>query len=74
MIDIKLIRADPDLFIHAAKVKNISVDINRLLEIDKQLLRLRQELQEIRTEQNKTGKNRTIGRTQGKGKGNITTD
>ena len=56
MIDIKLIRANPDLFIHAAEVKNISVDINRLLEIDKQLLHLRQELQEIRTEQNKTGK------------------
>jgi len=56
MIDIKLIRANPDIFINAAKVKNVSVDINRLLEIDKQLLHLRQELQEIRTEQNKASK------------------
>jgi len=56
MIDIKLLRADPDKFIHAAKVKNFQVDIPALLEIDAKLLSARQELQEIRTAQNQAGK------------------
>ena len=56
MIDIKLLRADPDKYIHAAKVKNFDVDIGALLEIDAKLLAARQELQEIRTAQNQAGK------------------
>lgn len=56
MIDIKLIRADPDAFVRAAQAKNFRVDIHKLLEIDEQILGLRRELQEIRTEQNKASK------------------
>jgi len=56
MIDIKRIRAKPDKFIRAAKVKRIDVDIDELLRLDGALLKHRQELQDIRTEQNKAGK------------------
>ncbi len=56
MIDIKLLRENPDLFIQAAKVKNFQVDINALLEADRHILATQQELQQIRTEQNQAGK------------------
>ena len=56
MIDIKLIRADPEAFVRAAQAKNFRVNIHKLLEIDEQILGLRRELQEIRTEQNKASK------------------
>ncbi len=56
MIDIKLLREDPDLFIRAAEVKNFQVDINALLDVDRRILAAQQELQQIRTEQNQAGK------------------
>ena len=56
MIDIKLLREDPDLFIQAAKVKNFQVDIKTLLEVDRRILSAQQDLQQIRTEQNRAGK------------------
>ena len=56
MIDIKLIRAQPEKFIEAARAKNIQVDIPALLETDRQLLDTRKELQHLRTRQNAAGK------------------
>ncbi|MCK4625512.1 MAG: serine--tRNA ligase, partial [Phycisphaerae bacterium] len=56
MIDIKLLRENPDLFTQAAKAKNFKVDINALLEADRRILAAQQELQQIRTEQNQAGK------------------
>ncbi|MDH4201609.1 MAG: serine--tRNA ligase [Phycisphaerae bacterium] len=56
MIDIKLIRENPQRFIDGAKVKKIHVDINRLLEVDAELLKKKQELQDIATEKNRIGK------------------
>lgn len=56
MIDIKLIRAEPERFAQAARVKNFSVDIPALLEADRQLLAAQQELQNLRTRQNAAGK------------------
>ena len=56
MIDIKLIRAEPDKFAEAARVKNIQVDIPALLETDRRLMDARRELQELRTSQNAAGK------------------
>ncbi|MBL7218964.1 MAG: serine--tRNA ligase [Phycisphaerae bacterium] len=56
MIDIKLIRADPDKYIKAARDKNISADIPALLQADSELLSLNQQLQDARTEQNAAGK------------------
>jgi len=56
MIDIKLIRSEPDRYIQAAADKNISVDIPALLDLDTRLLAARQELQNARTAQNQAGK------------------
>ncbi len=56
MIDIKLIRENPDAYKQAAKVKNGKIDIDELLAVDKQLLQTRQELQEVKTAQNAAGK------------------
>ena len=56
MIDIKLLRADPDAFIKAAKDKNIEVDIPSLLDIDRRLQDAGRQLQEIRTAQNRASK------------------
>ncbi|MBS3733314.1 MAG: serine--tRNA ligase [Phycisphaerae bacterium] len=56
MIDIKQIRATPERYAEAARLKNIDVDIDALLDADKQLLDAQRELQEIRTEQNRSGK------------------
>ncbi len=56
MIDIKLIRDDPESFIEAAERKRIDVDIRVLLDLDENLLAARRELQDVRTAQNAAGK------------------
>ncbi len=56
MIDIKLIREDPNAFRQAAKVKGLKVDIDELLGMDKQLLDAQRELQDVKTAQNAAGK------------------
>ncbi|OQY06214.1 MAG: serine--tRNA ligase [Planctomycetales bacterium 4572_13] len=56
MIDIKLIRENPQTFIDAAKVKKISVNIDRLLEVDAELIKNKQKLQNIATKKNRVGK------------------
>lgn len=56
MIDIKLIRENPQKFIVGAKVKKIEVNIERLLELDAELLQNKQNLQNIATEKNRIGK------------------
>jgi len=56
MIDIKLIRENPDRFKKAAADKHFDVDIDRLLEIDSALKEAKQKLQDIATEKNKLGK------------------
>jgi len=56
MIDIKSLRADPERFVQAARDKGADVDIHALLEVDRRLLEAQRELQDIRTEQNRMGK------------------
>ncbi len=56
MIDIKNIRENPERFKKAAKDKHFDVDIDRLLEVDKELREHKNELQYIATEKNKLGK------------------
>ncbi|MBW8002480.1 MAG: serine--tRNA ligase [Planctomycetes bacterium] len=56
MIDIKVIRENPEKFKKAAKDKRFEVDIDKLLEIDSVLKGHKQQLQEITTEKNKLGK------------------
>ena len=48
MIDIKLLRQDPDAFIRAAQLKNCPVDIPALLEIDRELGEITRRHQEAR--------------------------
>jgi seryl-tRNA synthetase len=56
MIDIKLIRDNPDLYIRAAQNKRIEVDIPHLLEIDGLLKDAKARVQDIATEKNRIGK------------------
>jgi seryl-tRNA synthetase len=56
MVDIKLVRENPDTFIEAARVKKVPADIPALLDVDRRLLKTRQELQDVRTAQNAASK------------------
>lgn len=56
MIDIKLIRENPKKYHDGAVAKNMGVDIDKLLKIDKELLDNKKKLQEIATEKNAIGK------------------
>jgi len=52
MIDIKLIRENPDLITQKSKEKGIEVDVNHIVEIDKKKRQLDQEVQLIREKRN----------------------
>jgi seryl-tRNA synthetase len=56
MIDIKLLRENPEAYKTAAEHKGIQVDIDQLLELDHRVRRAKQKLQEVRTTQNSVGK------------------
>lgn len=56
MIDIKLIRENPQKFADAARAKGFDVDIERLLNVDTALRESKNRLQDIATEKNKIGK------------------
>ncbi len=56
MIDIKLIRENPQAFKDGARVKKIAADIDQLIQVDEQLLNAKKQLQEIATEKNRIGK------------------
>jgi seryl-tRNA synthetase len=56
MIDIKLIRENPERFIEAARLKNVDADIPALLDADRRLTDAQREMQEVRTRQNAAGK------------------
>ena len=56
MIDIKLIRDDPDKYAEAGRLKLIEADVAGLLETDAKLTDARRQLQEARTAQNAAGK------------------
>ena len=56
MIDIKQIRENPEKFKDAAKNKHFEVDIDKLLDLDSQLLAAKKQLQDISTDKNRIGK------------------
>ena len=56
MIDIRLIRENPQAYRDAAERKNFGVDIDHLLDLDRRLRKSRSELQELATAKNRTGK------------------
>lgn len=55
MIDVKLIREDPDLVKKAARDKGMAVDIDRILEVDGRRRALETEFNELRHQQKTTG-------------------
>lgn len=52
MLDIKFIRENSDIVKHACKLKNITLDIDQLLSIDKELVGLKTEEQNLLTQKN----------------------
>jgi seryl-tRNA synthetase len=56
MVDIKLIRENPEIFKKACQSKKFAVDIDRLVQVDAQLRQVKTRLQDIVTEKNKAGK------------------
>lgn len=56
MLDIKFIRENPDLVKSAARRKHFDCDVDTLLQLDADALKLRQQLQDIATEKNAKGK------------------
>jgi seryl-tRNA synthetase len=60
MIDLKLLRQNPDYFKKATKDKQYSVDIDHILEIDRKYLELLQEVQIMREERNKLAREKNI--------------
>lgn len=55
MIDIKLIRENPDLVKDAARKKNMKVDIDQVLAVDARRRALETEFNDLRAQQNKAG-------------------
>lgn len=53
MIDIKILRTNPDLVRKALHDKVTKVDLNRVIELDAKRIPLKQRLDEIRSERNK---------------------
>jgi seryl-tRNA synthetase len=63
MIDLRLLRENPDLFREAAKNKRIPADIDAVVDTDAQLRSLRVEVENLRSERNRVSK--SVGRLQG---------
>lgn len=62
MVDIRLIRENPDFIKKSCESKNSQVDIDRILELDNEYKKLFQEVQNVRTERNSASKERDIER------------
>ena len=56
MLDIRFVRANPDAVRRAARVKRLEFDVDRLLEVDAELRRLKQTSEEMKAQQNRTSK------------------
>ncbi len=56
MIDIKFITEDPEKIKAGAKKKNVKVDIDKILELDKQRKELIQKIEQLRARQNEVSK------------------
>jgi seryl-tRNA synthetase len=56
MLDLAFIRTNPEIVKEAARVKNNTLDIDALLELDRQALAVQQEVEEARAKQNQLSK------------------
>ncbi len=63
MLDIKFIRENADLIREAARKKRIEFKVEDLLEVDEKRLKLMQEVEALRSEQNKLGEEMARART-----------
>jgi seryl-tRNA synthetase len=63
MIDLRLLRENPDLFREASRKKRIPADVDAVLETDSRLRALRVEVENLRGERNRVSK--SIGKAQG---------
>ncbi len=62
MIDLKLIRENPDKVREGASAKNIEIDAEKILELDEKFRNLNIEVQNLRAERNSAAKERDIDR------------
>src|SRR5581483_12242489 len=56
MLDLTFIRNNPDQIKEACRLKNNSLDVDHLLEVDRQVLALQRQVEEARAEQNQISK------------------
>ncbi|MCT4617604.1 MAG: serine--tRNA ligase [Candidatus Gracilibacteria bacterium] len=56
MIDLKLLRTNPELYKDSAKKRGSNVDIDAFLVLDKEVVKLKQEIDELRTIKNKVSR------------------
>src|SRR5438477_9272776 len=56
MLDLAFIRSNPDAVKEAARVKNNPIDIDYLLEVDRQVTSLQRQVDELRARQNQLSK------------------
>ena len=56
MVDLKRIRQEPDTFRQAIRLKGVVLDLDALLELDREVQGLKQRLQDIQTERNRIAK------------------
>src|SRR6476469_8511025 len=56
MLDLAFIRANPDAIKEACRLKNNSLDVDHLLEVDRKVLAVQRQVEETRAEQNQLSK------------------
>src|SRR5579883_1766288 len=56
MLDLTFIRNNPDQIKEACRLKNNNLDVDHLLEVDRQVLALQRQVEEARAEQNQLSK------------------
>ena len=56
MLDLKFVRENPEAVRQGARAKNITIDLDQLLDLDGQLRKAQQQLQDLTTEQNRLSK------------------
>ncbi|AZI42247.1 serine--tRNA ligase [Deinococcus psychrotolerans] len=56
MLDLKFIRDNPGLIKHAIQVKRIGLDLDELLQVDRELLELKQRVEALQAERNANAK------------------
>lgn len=56
MIDMKLLREQPQMVVHAARAKNVEIDMDRILELDRRVRSLKGEIEAIAAQKNEASK------------------